>query len=350
MTNSKFISGDEIRFLNETGSGKIVKQLEKGLYLVRADDGFEYPVHEKELVLIKRNQIIEDSNDKAAPSERKEIEENKTENIFDDIELKENDETIISLAWIPSDGGEFFDGKLDLYLINDSNYFMLFHILKMDEFGLSYINAGVLEPNLKIEVGHFNRDDLNSLKYVQAQIILYGHKKNIYNPAIDEKFVLKPVKFFNSGNYVENDFFDVPAFFMYFNSDKAGKQEIIEETEELDMAIAEKDWNIDEDKSARFKARPKPETNEVDLHINVLKENIVGMSNAEILDFQMQHFHKTLTAAIENKTSKIVFIHGIGNGTLRDTLRDSLDKQYKLKYQDASFREYGFGATLVYVS
>lgn len=348
--NSKFISGDEIRFLNETGSGTVVKKLEKGLYLVRAEDGFEYPVHEKELVLINRKQQAEALPDNVAIVDQAEVPETPNEDIYNDIELKDDDETLISLAWIPSDGGEFFDGKLDLYLINDSNYFMFFHILKMDEFGLSFINAGILEPNLKIEIGHFNRDNLNSLKYIQAQIVLYGHKKNIYSPAIDKKFMLKPVKFFNSGNYVENDFFDVPAFFMYFNSEIVEKQEDIDDADELSMLIAEKEHNIDEDKSSRFKARKKPETNEVDLHINVLKENIVGMSNAEILDFQMQHFHKMLTEAIENKIAKLVFIHGIGNGTLRDTLRESLEKQYKLKYQDASFREYGFGATLVYVS
>ncbi|MFP4019887.1 MAG: Smr/MutS family protein [Bacteroidales bacterium] len=46
----------------------------------------------------------------------------------------------------------------------------------------------------------------------------------------------------------------------------------------------------------------------------------------------------------------MVFIHGVGNGRLRYELRKSLDKDYPdLDYQDASFQEYGYGATLVFL-
>ncbi|MBR4323981.1 MAG: Smr/MutS family protein, partial [Bacteroidales bacterium] len=44
------------------------------------------------------------------------------------------------------------------------------------------------------------------------------------------------------------------------------------------------------------------------------------------------------------------FIHGKGNGSLKLELRKCLDRNYKrCQYQDASFEEYGGGATLVYV-
>jgi dsDNA-specific endonuclease/ATPase MutS2 len=49
-----------------------------------------------------------------------------------------------------------------------------------------------------------------------------------------------------------------------------------------------------------------------------------------------------------HKSKKIVFIHGVGNGKLKHELRRILDAEYKnLRYQDASFKEYGFGATMV---
>ena len=45
---------------------------------------------------------------------------------------------------------------------------------------------------------------------------------------------------------------------------------------------------------------------------------------------------------------KIVFIHGKGDGVLRKALLDELRKKYnKCRYQDASFQEYGFGATMI---
>jgi dsDNA-specific endonuclease/ATPase MutS2 len=48
------------------------------------------------------------------------------------------------------------------------------------------------------------------------------------------------------------------------------------------------------------------------------------------------------------KGVKIVFIHGKGDGVLRSALVKELQAKYKTcRYQDASFREYGFGATMV---
>ena len=45
---------------------------------------------------------------------------------------------------------------------------------------------------------------------------------------------------------------------------------------------------------------------------------------------------------------KIIFIHGKGDGVLRSSLERELKQRYRsCTYQDASFREYGFGATQV---
>ena len=44
-----------------------------------------------------------------------------------------------------------------------------------------------------------------------------------------------------------------------------------------------------------------------------------------------------------------VFIHGKGEGVLRTALEKELKTTYKnqCRFQDASFREYGFGATMI---
>lgn len=51
----------------------------------------------------------------------------------------------------------------------------------------------------------------------------------------------------------------------------------------------------------------------------------------------------------KNKGRKIVFIHGVGNGVLKNEIRKQLERKYKVYYQDASFREYGYGATMVII-
>ena len=62
----------------------------------------------------------------------------------------------------------------------------------------------------------------------------------------------------------------------------------------------------------------------------------------------MQVFNKTMQEHIDEKGKRIVFIHGKGDGVLRKAIIDELKYRYKTcDYQDASFQQYGFGATMV---
>ena len=66
---------------------------------------------------------------------------------------------------------------------------------------------------------------------------------------------------------------------------------------------------------------------------------------------QMNEFRKVMDENIKKKGQKIVFIHGKGEGVLRKEILQELKYRYKnCTWQDASFREYGFGATLVKVN
>jgi hypothetical protein len=86
----------------------------------------------------------------------------------------------------------------------------------------------------------------------------------------------------------------------------------------------------------------------IDLHINKLVDIVVGLSNGEILNFQLDAFRRELNKSISSNEREIVFIHGIGNGTLKSELRRAAEKEYKwCQQEDASFREFGFGATRI---
>ena len=86
----------------------------------------------------------------------------------------------------------------------------------------------------------------------------------------------------------------------------------------------------------------------VDLHIHELIDNTHGLSNADMLNLQVDEFRKVMDENRHNKGQKIVFIHGKGEGVLRNAIMKELNHRYKGNdVQDASFREYGFGATQV---
>ena len=87
---------------------------------------------------------------------------------------------------------------------------------------------------------------------------------------------------------------------------------------------------------------------EVNLHANALLDSTLGLSSSEIKDYQMKIFRETMEQYRQDHGRRIVFIHGNGDGVLRKSILTELKYSYKnCRHQDASFQQYGFGATMV---
>ncbi len=101
-------------------------------------------------------------------------------------------------------------------------------------------------------------------------------------------------------------------------------------------------------KSARPKERNAPKL-EVDLHIHQLTNSTKGMSNHEMLNLQLDTAQRQLEFAFRKRIQKVVFIHGVGEGVLREELYTLFRRYENLKYYDAEYQKYGLGATEVYI-
>lgn len=87
---------------------------------------------------------------------------------------------------------------------------------------------------------------------------------------------------------------------------------------------------------------------EVDLHANQLLLTTKGMGNTDILLYQLSKFNEVMRQYHRKKGTQLVFIHGKGEGVLRNALLHELRTKYPQCYwQDAPFHRYGFGATKV---
>ena len=87
---------------------------------------------------------------------------------------------------------------------------------------------------------------------------------------------------------------------------------------------------------------------EVDLHAHELLESQRGMSNGDIVQYQLRHFERMLRNAEEKKIAKVIFIHGVGQGILRSEIRKHLSEYYPhCEFMDAPYHIYGYGATEV---
>ncbi len=106
--------------------------------------------------------------------------------------------------------------------------------------------------------------------------------------------------------------------------------------------------NSNQNKKSLFKKHKKEIILEVDLHINKLTKSKRNLDNYDMLNIQLDTAKRKIEYAISKRISKVVFIHGVGEGVLKGELLRLLNK-YPVKYYDASYKKYGIGATEVYV-
>ena len=98
----------------------------------------------------------------------------------------------------------------------------------------------------------------------------------------------------------------------------------------------------------RVKERTAPKM-EVDLHINQLVKNPKQIGKFEMLNLQLDTAKRQLDFAISKRIQKIVFIHGVGEGVLKEELGYLFRKYDNVKFYDADYQKYGLGATEVYI-
>mgnify|MGYP001799866207 CR=1 FL=1 len=67
-----------------------------------------------------------------------------------------------------------------------------------------------------------------------------------------------------------------------------------------------------------------------------------------MLNLQLEPAKRQLEFAMSKRIQKVVFIHGVGAGVLKEELK-YLFKRYPLEFYDADYQKYGLGATEVYI-
>jgi Smr domain len=90
-----------------------------------------------------------------------------------------------------------------------------------------------------------------------------------------------------------------------------------------------------------------PHTMEVDLHLHKLVDNEEALSDGEKLSFQLDYFERMLNMAIRERKRRLVVIHGVGEGILREEVRKVLQFYEGCRFDDADPRRYGYGATAI---
>lgn len=339
-------AGDKVRFLNATGGGVIKSVINKTMVNVEDDDGFEVPTLMSELVVIDDSVSMDVKPKSLRKPKAEKVDEQplkKPEPKAEPKYVAGKDAPDCYFAFVPQDEKNPVEGELKVYLVNNSNNFVLCNYSHLKNKVFRSVESGKMNPNSKRYLESFSRFDLNDLPEFIFQLVFFREESPKLEEPLVKSMKLNPVKFYRQNSYTKSKFFTQNV--LIFSLLEPDLEEELEKLTDTDFknAIQEK-----EEAKPELKKSVAPDLVEVDLHIHELLEDTRGLTNHEMLEIQMGRFRNELETAIANGTRRIVFIHGVGNGTLKLELRKELSTKYKKYYfQDASFKEYGYGATMV---
>ena len=343
--------GDRVRFLNSIGGG-VIKRIEGNIAYVD-DDGFETPTLLREWVVVAP---AEETERRVAASQtptvdshtRNEKSESKPRPTVE--ETSEGDKLNVVLAYEPTDIKHLNTSTFDTYLVNDSNYYLYFTYLTRADGAEGWTTryAGVVEPNIQIFLEEIAGNDLPEMDRIAIQFIAFkeGREFRMKSPVAVETS-LDTTKFFKLHCFRKNMYFDKEVISVDIVTNDVPRSRMVLDSSRIEEGIKKKKA-VDRPLKQPVKKQKCPDVIEIDLHINELVDTTAGLSPADILNLQIDEFRKTMDANLKKHGQRIVFIHGKGEGVLRNALIKELNHRYKgHDVQDASFREYGFGATQV---
>ncbi|MDE6772466.1 MAG: DUF2027 domain-containing protein [Muribaculaceae bacterium] len=375
--------GDTVRFLNSVGGGKITRI--EGQIAYVDDDGFETPVLLKEVVV-----VLPAGHDAASSGVKKMFDQK----AFDDgrketpaptpaavepmpaspsrverpvEETPHGDRLNIALAFEPSDVKHLDKASFSAVLVNDSNYYLDFSFMRRgaEERGWTVVYAGNVAPNELIDIASLTHAVLPEFERVAFQCVAYKKDKPFTLQApVSISRRLDLTKFHKFHCFRAGLYFDTPVLEIPLVSDGVATRPLEVNASEMASAMtsssAEKEmarelskkYKVDSGKKKPGEYGENPRKVlpliEVDLHIGELTDTLAGMEPKDMLEMQLDTVRRYMRDNSARLGQKLVFIHGKGEGVLRKAVLALLKKEFpKADLQDASFREYGFGATLV---
>lgn len=337
--------GDKVKFLNDVGGGVVTGFISKNMVNVADEDGFEVPYPISQLVNVSAPELnqagtVSSQKDKN-PEPQAEPEYIKPEGEI--INGKDKPEFYFCL--VPSDTKNPVSGEIEAFLVNDSNFKVMFTYSYLKEGEIQTVESGTIKSNSRLKIDSLTQEDLSSLPDFGFRIIYFRDSEKNWQSPFLKKFKINPVKFYKASTFQPNSYFRKDALILKI-SQEVSETELDKLTED-DFKTLVKQKN-EEPKPKSITKKKSEEEMVIDLHITELLDQTEGLSNREILEIQLEKVESEMNAAIRDHVKRIVFIHGVGQGVLKQEVTNVLNRKFKKYYfQDASFKEYGYGATMV---
>jgi hypothetical protein len=343
-----FKIGDTVRFLNVKVEGVVSKIINKTTVGITIEDGFVIPYPVSELVLIY------DENTPQPPSSKSNVAYSTihTQHIKLEVPSTESkkEKKGIYVAFSP-DKAELSQADINVWLINNTSYQIMFSYSLFQNGNFITLETGFIPNNESLLIETIDRTELIDFSTFKIEALFFDTKEHEHQAPISESVKLKPIKLYKANAFIENNFISEKALIMNVCHIGEPNENNSSETKvDLSKILFQKKHQTEQTKKSKPHLSNDPNYElEIDLHIEELMDNYKGMSNAEIIQIQLKHFQTTLDTAISEHYRKLIAIHGVGNGRLKQEIITILSSYSNLRYHDASYSKYGFGATEILI-
>lgn len=229
--------GDTVRYLNAVGGGKVVRVDGKIAYV--DDDGFETPVQVSELVVVLpaghvsdkpgKKMFDQEAFDAGKSNVRPKIEERRTErgdkpgsissliSPISSLPIEETaygDDMTLLLAFEPDNVKKLDTTDFGAVLVNDSNYFLSYLLLRRDEAGTGWTveSRGEAAPNELVDLARYTHADLHRIERIVFQAIAWKDGKSFeFKTPISVSRKIDLTKFFKLHCFRPGVYFDTPV-------------------------------------------------------------------------------------------------------------------------------------------
>lgn len=310
----KFKLGDFVRFVDERIEGYITRIIDEQTVAVTDQDDFEIPVRISQITWVHGH---EPADRKSGPAE----EQSGTAESFR--------QKGIYLAVAPD---ERTASVVHFHLLNQTSFQLLATVKTEKDKKFKGEFSGELTPDTITKVFSASLSEMDKWPGFHIQILLFtpGDLPPSIPLFISQKFrakdfagAKKPIAFHKQAGWL-------------IRLDEAG---MIIDAQKLKESFH---------KPAEEKKQIENPGKEVDLHIEKLRDDYQFLNSNEIINIQLDFFKRSLEAAIVHKLDSIIFIHGTGNGVLKNEIHKLLGKHPQVKtFMDARKEKFGYGATQV---
>ena len=350
---AEFKIGDRVNFLNNVGGGKVTKIIDSRMVMVEVEDGFEIPTLISEIVPDFRNQPSRQQQ--IVDTVQKEIKEKELVQQQQEEDArhgglrrfaKEAEKEGVYLAFVPHEQQWLLTGAMDVMLVNHTPYEMLYTFTIKEENQFVNVDYGQLEKYEKVVVETISREDLEYWCNGIVQAIFTKDTSEAVLLPLNAPYALRSNRFFKEGSYLMSGVLGEKAVMICLSelvTLKSGDADLMKIVKEgVGSQTPKKDLvkqaaPIDKHKTGQGEAT-------VDLHIAELVDNIAGLSSHDMFNIQMDYFRKMLESAIAADYTKVTFIHGVGNGVLKNAIIEELKKYKNTENRMASIAKFGVGA------